>query len=304
MTRRTLAPDAPVTPRRLFLGAHLSIAGGLERALTAADRLGCGAVQLFTKNASTWRERTLTTDEIERFRAAHAAAGRPALASHAAYLVNLASPDPALWVRSREAMVQEVRRCHRLGISWVVVHPGAHMGAGVAAGLARVREALAAILAATAETTVGLLVETTAGQGTGVGHRFEHLAAILGPAGGEARLGACLDTGHVFAAGYDIRTAAGWRATIEAFRRRVGLARLHWMHLNDSRTGLGSRVDRHAGIGEGAIGLEGFAALMNDPRLARVPKVLETPKGGRGEDADRRHLATLCGLVRRRRRGG
>jgi len=279
----------------LRLGAHESIGGGLHRAVERAISVGCDALQLFVKPNRVWAVAPLTEEEVRRFQTLAGGAGIAPLVGHASYLLNLASPQEELWRRSVETLIVELERCQALGIPWLVLHPGAHLGSGESAGLRRIAQALGQVHAATAGLAAGVLLETTAGQGSALGYRFEHLAWLLENTPQGERLGVCFDTAHVFAAGYELRTAEGYAATMEAFDRLIGLRRLKALHLNDSKGGLGSRKDRHEHIGEGEIGLDGFRHLLGDPRLDGLPGLLETPK----EDdlaADRRNLEVLRSL--------
>jgi deoxyribonuclease-4 len=260
------------------LGAHMSIAGGLDRAIDRGASIGCRTIQLFLKNNARWSGRRPTAEELRRFAARRAETGIHAVFAHASYLINLAATDPEVHRRSVAASIDEVRRATQLGLPFVVLHPGAHMGAGEAAGLRRIAGSLDEVLARTADSPVRIALETTAGQGTNLGWRFEHLAAILELARPAERLSLCLDTCHLLAAGYDIRTAQGYATTMDELERTVGSWRVVALHLNDSRTPLGSRVDRHEHIGRGQVGLEAFRALLHDPRWAGLPLVLETPK--------------------------
>jgi deoxyribonuclease-4 len=266
-----------------ILGAHQSIAGGYDKAVETAHALGCDCVQLFTKNSNQWRARTVSADEAERFRAALARSGMTHPLAHDSYLINLASPDATLWRKSVDAMVQELLRAAALGIPYVVAHPGAYTSGSEEAGLRRIVEALDEIDRQTRAAPVGCLLETTAGQGTSIGWRFEQLAAILQGAGNTDRLGICFDTCHVFAAGYPLATRRGYRATMRDFDRLIGVGQIRAFHLNDSLREQGSRIDRHAQIGHGRIGLEGFRALLRDRRFRHVPMYLETPKGMQGD---------------------
>jgi deoxyribonuclease-4 len=277
-----------------ILGAHQSIAGGFDRAVERARDRGCDCVQLFTKNTNQWRARPITDDEAQRFRTALHECGVTHPIAHDAYLINLASPDRSLWRRSVEALAEELRRAETLGIGYLVTHPGACTSSSEAAGLRRVIAALDRTCRETRGLAVGCLLETTAGQGTSIGWRFEHLAAILDGVAEPDRLAVCFDTCHVFAAGYPLRTAAQYDATMAEFDRLVGLYRIKAFHLNDSRRPRGSRVDRHEHIGRGRLGLAPFRRLIHDPRFARVPMYLETPKGQRdGIDLDVMNLRTL-----------
>jgi len=280
----------------ILLGAHFSIAGGLHKAVATAAEYGCSAVQLFTKNASTWKERRLSAQEIEQFNAARQDSEIRFLCTHAAYLINLASPDRRTHERSVKALAHELMRSSQLGIPYVILHPGAHKGKGEDQGLRRVGESINAVFEEVSDKTCHLLLETTAGQGTNLGHHFEQLAAISEMVEAKERLGFCLDTCHVFAAGYDLRTKKAYDRTLSAFDRIVGLERLHVIHVNDAKKGLGSRVDRHEHIGQGAIGMEAFRFIVNDSRLRSMAKILETPKNDR-VDHDRLNLERLRALV-------
>ncbi len=281
-----------------ILGAHQSIAGGYDRAVETAHALGCDCVQLFTKNSNQWRDKTVTPDEAAKFRAALARSGVTHPLAHNSYLINLASPDATLWRKSVDAMVQELLRAAALGIPYVVAHPGAYTSGSEEAGLRRIVEALDEIDRQTRTTPVGCLLETTAGQGTSIGWRLEQLAAILHAAANPDRLGVCFDTCHVFAAGYPLASRRGYRATMREFDRLIGVGQIRAFHLNDSLREQGSRIDRHAHIGHGRIGLEGFRALLQDRRFRRVPMYLETPKGMKGtRNWDVVNLGALCALA-------
>jgi deoxyribonuclease-4 len=282
----------------LRLGAHESIAGGLHEAFDRAESVGCDSVQIFVKSNRSWAVKPLTEEYIGRFEARAEEAGIQPVVGHTSYLLNLGTPDEALWAKSRDMLIIELKRCEALRIPYLVLHPGSHVGAGEETGLARVAQALGEVHAATRGFRTQVLLETTAGQGTNLGCRFEQLAWVVEHTPEGERLGICLDTCHVFAAGYELRTPEGYAATMEAFERVVGLERLKAVHLNDSKGDLGSRKDRHEHIGQGHIGLEGFRNVLNDPRLAGLPGLLETPKG---EDLreDRENLAVLRSLVGR-----
>jgi deoxyribonuclease-4 len=275
----------------------MSIAGGTPNAIAHARAVGATALQLFLKNNTQWRGKPIAPAQAEHFRADLADAGllAPPVA-HACYLINLASPDPVVGRRSVAAMIDELRRAELLGMPGVIVHPGSHMGRGEVEGLRLIAERIRRILDATDGLAGAIYLETTAGQGTSLGWRFEHLAAILAAVDHPARLGVCLDTCHVFAAGYDIRTPENVKLVLRDFERIIGLGRLRAIHVNDSKQSLGSRVDRHEHIGQGAIGEAGFAALLRDRRLRRIPFILETPKD-RDLTLDRMNLATLRRLA-------
>ena len=283
-------PDLP-------LGAHQSIAGGTPRAIERGLEAGCRVVQIFVKNSNRWVGRPLERPEARAFRSAARGAKFSRVVAHTSYLINLASPVAELRRQSIGALVEEIERCRKLGIPDLVYHPGAHCGEGEIAGVARISASLDEVFDRTGGARVRILLETAAGQGSCVGHRFEHLRDILGAVRVNRRVAACFDTCHVHAAGYDIVTREGYLETIAAFDRTVGLSRLAAIHVNDSKKPRGSRVDRHEHIGHGTIGRAGFRNLMTDPRLAGIPKFLETPK----DDtlvADRRNLAILRRLAR------
>jgi deoxyribonuclease-4 len=283
----------------------MSVAGGLPRAVERAVAHGCEAFQIFTKNASQWRGRLLPAEEIEEFRAGVRRAGLGPVVSHASYLINLAAAGAELRRQSVEAMGDELDRAEALGLFGVVLHPGCDTGGrGEAAALERVAEAIRRLLDARPHGRAMVLIEHTAGQGRALGVSFEQIAAMLAQAGGHPRLGVCLDTCHLIAAGYDIVSASGYARTFAAFDGLIGFDRLKVLHLNDSKRPLGSRVDRHTHIGEGCLGLEPFRRLVNDPRLAGLPMLLETPKTTRRsagaiivDPLDVRNLDTLRALV-------
>ena len=280
-------------------GAHMSMAGGHDRAVHAAHRVGFGTVQLFTKSNNQWRAAPLTDAHVSAFRAALAETGVDRPVAHNSYLINLGSPDDALWQKSIEALVVELERGEALGIADLVCHPGAHVGSGEEAGLERIARGLDEVHRRTAGFRIRVDLETTAGQGSCLGHRFEHLGAILGRVAEPERLGVCVDTCHVFAAGYSLDTPESYNGTIAELERAVGVGRVRAWHLNDSLKGRGSRVDRHAGIGRGMMGLEPFRHVVNDPRFAGLPMILETPKGTdaeTGEEMDAVNLRVLRGL--------
>jgi deoxyribonuclease-4 len=275
-------------------GAHMSVAGGLSLAWERLRSVRGEALQVFTRNQRQWKSAPLGEEEIDAFRAAAAASGNLPAASHAAYLVNLASPSEDVERRSLENFTEELRRCAALSIPWAVLHPGSHLGAGVEAGIARLAANLDRCLEAAGGVEV--LLETTAGQGSGIGRSFEELRDILASMNHSERVGVCLDTAHVFAAGYDLKTPEGYADAMGSLDRTVGLGRVKFFHLNDSLGDLGSRLDRHTHIGEGKIGPAGFRNLVTDPRFADHPMVLETPKGEDLAD-DRRNLKVLRKLA-------
>lgn len=278
---------------RLF-GAHMSVAGGLERAFARALAVGANTVQIFTKNANRWSAPPPTATEIAAFRDAWQTSGIGPVLVHDAYLINLAAPDPGNWARSKAAMREELQRCADLGIPYLIAHPGAHVGTGIDTGIARIREALSEIFA-DSDPAVRLLLENTAGQGSYLGGEFSQLARMMDGFG--ERVGVCFDTCHAHAAGYDLAGSEGYERAMAEFQREIGFDRLFAFHLNDSLKGCGSKVDRHAHIGEGAIGADGFARLVRDERFVHLPMILETPKGDDGESMDRVNLALLRQLA-------
>lgn len=278
---------------RLF-GAHMSVAGGLDRAFSRALAVGATAVQIFTKNANRWSAPPVTAEERQAFRTAWQTSGIGPVLVHDAYLINLAAPDPDNWTRSKAAMREELQRCADLGIPYLIAHPGAHLGTGVDTGIDRIRAALAEIFV-DSDPAVRLLLENTAGQGSYLGGEFSQLARMMDGFG--ERVGVCFDTCHAHAAGYDLASAEGYAATMTALNDEIGFDRLFAFHLNDSLKGCGSKVDRHAHIGAGAIGVDGFARLVRDERFFHLPMVLETPKGDDGEEMDRVNLALLRQLA-------
>ena len=281
-----------------LLGAHQSIAGGLHRAFDRILAVGGESLQIFTANQRQWRVKPPGEEDIRLFREKWQACGQMPVASHGSYLINLAAADPVAAAKSIAAFADELGRCLQLGLGFVVLHPGSHLGAGVEAGLAAVARNLDQALEQAGVPATGLkvLLETTAGMGTALGSRFAELGWLLGRSRYAHNLGVCIDTCHIFAAGYDLRDPAAYERTMDELEREVGLARVHFVHLNDSKKGLASRVDRHDHIGRGEIGDEGFRLLLNDPRFARHPMTLETPKGDDLAE-DRENLARLRGLL-------
>jgi len=283
-----------------LFGCHTSTKGGLPNALTEAHNLGCQTVQLFTKVAAQWKARDLPDAEIQEFRNTLKRTGLRFPMVHDSYLINLAAPDPAAYRKSLDAFIVELQRAEAIGASYLVTHPGAHLTAAVDDGLKRVAGAFDEAHRRCPGFTCKILIETTAGQGTYLGHRFEHLARLLELVEQPDRMGVCFDTCHAFAAGYALAPQAAYQKTFDEFDRIVGIHRIEAFHINDSQNPLGSRTDRHAHIGRGEMGLEPFRLLVNDPRFAALPMVLETPKeDAEDEDAnwDAVNLATLHSLL-------
>jgi len=281
----------------LPLGAHMSVAGGVSRAFGRGEDAACTVMQIFVKNNNRWRGAPLRDEEVEAFWLERQRTGIWPVFAHNTYLVNLASGDPATRERSVSCTIEELRRCQRLGLPWLVIHPGAHVGAGVERGVDRLAVNLNRVLDATPEVETMVLLESVAGQGTTLGRTAEEPASMLERIDAPSRVGVCLDTCHIFAAGYELRDPRGYEQTMRTFLEAVGADRIKAFHLNDSKKPLGSQRDRHAHIGKGEIGEAGFRNLMRDLRFAETPKVLETPKE---DDADRRNLERLRRLARGR----
>jgi deoxyribonuclease IV len=285
----------------------MSIGGGLPRAVDRAQASRCDALQIFTKSAGQWRARALPSEEIALFRSRVEESGIHPVVAHNSYLINLAAADPALRRQSAEALGQELDRAEALGLDGLVMHPGSYTTGSEEEGLRLIADGLRALLRSRPAARTKVLLEHTAGQGTNLGHRFEHLQTLLELLDGSPRVAVCLDTCHLLAAGYDLCDARGYRDTFEEFDRLVGIDRIRVFHLNDSKKPCGSRVDRHEHIGKGCLGLEPFRMLLNDPRFDALPMLLETPKletpaSKRRSDCDpwdARNLRTLRKLMER-----
>jgi deoxyribonuclease IV len=263
----------------ILFGAHMSISGGVHRAIERARSIECTAMQIFVKNNMQWFARPLTREEIKAFRQHAQRRELAAVFAHANYLINLAATNPQFHANSLRALSEELMRADQLGLPFIVLHPGAHLGVGEEAGLKKIVAAIDEIFGRLPKVKTRIALETTAGQGTSLGHTFQHLSDIIGKVRAPERLCVCLDTAHVFAAGHDLTSEAGTRRMFREFDRTIGLQHLVALHLNDSKTPRGSRVDRHEHIGKGKIGLAAFRCIMRDRRFRRIPKVLETPKG-------------------------
>ncbi len=284
--------------RPKLIGAHFSIAKGLHSAIKEAINLGCDTLQIFTKNATTWREKVLKEKEINEFKKTAVQAGITEIVSHTSYLINIASPDPENYEKSKNALAAEIERCELLGIPLVVLHPGSHMGRGETEGMDRIADAVKDVFGRVKHKNTRLLLEITAGQGTALGCTFEQLAIMLDKIDSPQRTGICFDTCHAFAAGYDLRTRQAYENTWKELDDIIGIENLFAIHLNDSKKGLGSKIDRHEHIGKGQLGLHAFDMIMNDPRFFLIPKILETPKKINSEDADPQNLDVLRRLFR------
>jgi deoxyribonuclease-4 len=280
----------------MLLGAHESVAGGAWNAIARGRADGCEAVQIFARPSQQWRALPFGPDEVSLFRSEHAAVGWPAM-SHASYLINVCAGDAVILRKSLAALEEELLRAEELGLDFVVLHPGAHLGAGREDGIDAAAESLSDVLERTRGFRVRLLLEITAGQGSCLGCRFDDMAALMERTRGGDRMGVCFDTCHAHASGIDLSTEEGYERAFEAFSRQIGLGALRAFHLNDSKTPAGSRVDRHAEIGDGYLGLLPFWRLVNDPRFATVPGVLETPHGPDKLPSFARNLARLRALI-------
>lgn len=281
----------------MLIGAHLSVAGGVDKAFDRATELNCTAFQIFTKSNRQWRAKELKPEEIDRYHRQQQETGIKPVVCHASYLLNLGTPDDALWQKSMAALVVELERCELLKIPYLVLHPGSHVKSGVEAGLTRVAQALDSVHKRLPDYHVRVALEITAGQGTALGATFEEIAAIIEACQQRERLVVCFDTCHALAAGYEFRTLESYKKLIDEFDRVVGLDLLKVIHVNDSVKDLGSHVDRHAHIGEGCIGLEPFGYFLNDSRFNETPFLLETPVDDDPGD-NMRNLEKLWGLVK------
>jgi deoxyribonuclease-4 len=279
-----------------YLGAHMSISGGLHLAIDRAVAAGCGVLQIFTRNSNQWKGKPVGEADAALFREKFTVSGLHEIISHDIYLINLAAPPGETRDKSLAAFRDELETCARLEIKKVVMHPGSHLTDSPDVGLTRVIEAFDQLFDEVPQFEGKVLIETTAGQGTNLGRTFEELATIMNGSKFPQKFGVCFDTCHTFAAGYDTATAEGYADTMEQFDRLIGLEQLQCFHFNDSKKGLGSRVDRHEHIGQGTLGLNPFRFILNDPRFTRIPKILETPKGD-NEDMDAVNLEILRGLV-------
>lgn len=279
-----------------YLGAHMSISGGVHLAIDRAVASGCNVLQIFTRNSNQWRGKPVSDADVALFRSKFAASGLHEVVSHDIYLINLASPPGETRDKSLVAFRDELESCVRLGINKIVMHPGSHLADSPQAGLNRVIEAFDLLFSQVPQFEGKVLLETTAGQGSNLGRTFDELGAIIRGSRFPEKFAVCFDTCHTFAAGYDTASIEGYHDTMEQFDALIGLERLECFHLNDSKKGLGSRVDRHDHIGLGALGLNPFRFILNDARFATVPKILETPKGD-NDEMDAVNLGVLRGLV-------
>ena len=285
------------TNKELLLGAHMSMAGGLYTAFERAERVGCTAIQIFTKNSNQWNDPVISTEDIAKYREGRNKSKVQIVVSHDSYLINLCGANDKLLEKSREAFVKEIKRCDALEIRHLIFHPGAHTILGRKESLRLVADSLNYAHKATEGDDIISVIETTAGQGTTVGSSFEEIAEIISGVKDKKRVGVCIDTCHIFAAGYDIRTSNDYEKTMSDFDKIIGFEKLHAVHLNNAKKPLNSHVDRHEHIGKGEIGKGAFGFIMNDDRFSKIPKILETPKGENGYEMDIVNLRTLRELV-------
>ncbi len=280
-----------------LMGAHTSISGGVSKAVDLAELLGFSAMQIFTKNNNRWKGKPLEKTEIELFRAKLNNSKLKFVVTHDSYLINLCAKDTSILKKSRKAFVDELTRCEQLGIPHLNFHPGAHGGMGEDDGIKLIAESLNIAHEKTKGYNVSSMLEMTAGQGTAIGYKFEHMRDIIDLVEEKERMTVCIDTAHIFAAGYDIKDAENYKIVMKEFDDIIGMDRLKCYHMNDSKKELGSRVDRHEHIGKGFIGLDGFSNIMNDKKLSKVPKILETPKG-KEQFEDLENLRVLKKLIK------
>ena len=278
------------------LGSHMSIAGGVYNAIRHGVSAGCEVVQIFTKQPNQWRAKPLTDEEISLFLSEQKETGVKAACAHNSYLINLASPNDDLWEKSYASMKEEYQRCDTLKLPNIVMHPGSHVGSGEEAGLKRIGRALNRLFSELPDIKTVVCLEITAGQGTNLGYRFEHLAKIIDMVEDKNRIGVCLDSCHMFGAGYALQTEKEYKATMKDYNNLIGYKYLKVYHLNDSLRPFGQRKDRHEHIGQGMMGIEPFRFIMNDSRLRRVPMILETPKGPDSKE-DIENMKTLRSLI-------
>lgn len=272
------------SPEKLLIGAHTSAAGGVHHALIDGHRIGATTIQFFTANQRQWHSKLISDEEIIRWKKTLQEQPLQALMSHSSYLINLGSPNDELLTKSRHAFSMEIQRCIQLGLSFLNFHPGTATDGDTEGCIERIIQSLLSMEKECSKGSLRLLIETTAGQGSVVGHRFEQIAQLVHPLTSHLPIGVCIDTCHIFAAGYDISSKKGWDKTLEHFDQIVGLQHLYAIHVNDSKHPLGSKKDRHASLGEGCIGMDSFKAMMQNPHLVHLPKYLETPDPSRWAD--------------------
>ncbi len=281
-----------------LLGAHVFVNGGVDSAIDGGESLGFTAIQLFTKNNNRWFQKDLPEKEIIAFKEKKKNSNIKIVVSHDSYLINLCAKDPENLEKSRKSFLDELNRCELLEIPYLNFHPGSHGGQGEEDGIKLIAESLNIVHSQTKGFKTMSMLEATAGQGTAIGYRFEQLKKIIDLVDEKERMSVCIDTAHIWAAGYDIKDPKNYKKVFKEFDEIIGLDLLKCFHVNDSKKELGSRVDRHDHIGKGFIGLEGFANLMNDKKLEKVPKILETPKG-KDQKEDLENIKVLGSLIKK-----
>lgn len=282
----------------MLLGAHVSISQGVDKAIIRGQEIGSDTIQIFTKNSTQWKSKEIKDEELQRYLQLKERSGINPIFSHNSYLINMGSPDHILLKISRNAFIEELRRCETLQLAYLVTHPGAYLNSTLQDGIKRIGESLSIAHQEIGHKRVVICLENTAGQGTSIGHKFEELIKIIELTDHGERLGICLDTCHLFTGGYDIKSINGYKKTFEEFEAIFGIHRLKVIHLNDTKNGLGSRVDRHEHIGKGFLGIKPFQWLLNDKRFNNIPMVIETPKGRDAKVADIANLKLLRSLIK------
>ncbi|HDS01365.1 MAG TPA: deoxyribonuclease IV [candidate division Zixibacteria bacterium] len=284
---------SPQKLRQPLIGAHMSIAGGVFNAIAHGVEMDCATIQLFTKSNNQWKAKILTDEEVEQYFKDRVKAGINPVVAHTSYLINIASPKEDIYIKSVESLIEEIERCHVLGIDDLVLHPGSYLDTTEEIGIQKIVDTLNSIFEKTHKLKTRIALETTAGQGTNLGYKFEQLARMIDGIENKTRVSVCMDTCHIFAAGYDIRDKKSYEKTIRQFDDIIGLSYLKAMHLNDSKMELGRKRDRHEHLGKGFIGADAFRFIMQDKRLKNIPKLLETPKERDGIKMDKVNLDLL-----------
>ncbi|HLX12254.1 MAG TPA: deoxyribonuclease IV [Bacteroidota bacterium] len=297
MKKKTTTPKSPIqSKQRVLVGAHQSIAGGMHKAFELGESIGQTALQVFTKSPNQWYAKPITDEDIANYKSAQSKANMDPVVAHACYLINMCASNKDILKKSREGYLDELKRCEAVGIPYLNFHPGGHMGQGEETGIKLIIETLNFAHEKTKGYKTKSVLETTAGQGTAIGYKFEHLRDIIDGVDEPDRMAVCIDTCHIFAAGYDISNKRAYEKTMKEFDDIIGLDRLVAIHANDSMKELGSKRDRHEHIGKGFIGLDGFACIMRDKRLAHIPKILETHKEP-DLKLDKKNMSVLLSLM-------